>query len=99
MITKENIKNEIINSDKPVLVEFFADWCSSCKMISPIVDQVAEEITEQKIVKVDIEEYPELAEEFGIKSIPTFILFKDGKIVNKQFGAKSKMAIIKMLES
>ena len=98
MITKENVENEIKNSEKPVLIEFYADWCSSCKILSPIVDQVAEEITEQKIVKVDIEQYPELALEFGIKSIPTFILYKDGKTVSKSYGAKSKMAIIKMLQ-
>ncbi len=98
LIEKENLNGEIKNSDKPVLIEFFADWCATCKMISPLVDEVAEEITDKKIVKVDVDQYPELAEEFNIKSIPTFILYKDGKEQSRSYGAKSKKAILQMLK-
>ena len=96
-ITKENFNKEVINSDKPVLVDFWASWCGPCKMVLPIIEEIAEERTDIKVCKINVDEQPELANQFGIMSIPTLMVVKDGKIVNQSTGARPKSAILAML--
>lgn len=89
-LTDENFKNEVMESDKKVLVDFWAPWCGPCKQVSPIVEELGEEHEEVKIGKVNVDENQNLAAEYGIMSIPTLIVFEDGEILNKQVGAASK---------
>ena len=89
-ITGQNFKDEVINSDKPVLVDFWAIWCGPCQMLAPIVEELSEEHPEIKFAKVNTDQQPMLAQEYGIYSIPTLLLFKDGKIVDKMVGAVPK---------
>ena len=94
-ITSENFENEVIKSEKPVIVDFYADWCGPCKMMSPIIDAIAEEMdAEVKVGKVNSDDEIELAEKFGIMSIPTIIIFKDGKISSTFVGVTAKSEII-----
>ncbi len=94
-----NFNNEIEKNDKPLLVDFWASWCGPCRMLSPIVDEIAEEKTEEvRVGKVNIDEQPDLAEQFGVMSIPTLILFKDGKPVAQSVGVQPKENIISMIE-
>lgn len=96
-ITRNNFQNEIINSDKPVLLDFWAPWCGPCRMVGPILEEIAGERSDIKIGKINVDEQPELASQFRIMSIPTLIVIKDGKIVNQSMGAKPKNAILAML--
>lgn len=89
-ITKDNFEKEVVQSDKPVLVDFWAVWCGPCKMVSPVVDQIASERDDIKVGKVNVDEQQELAMKFGVMSIPTLIVFKDGKVANKTIGAQPK---------
>lgn len=97
-ITKENFEKEVMNSDKPVLIDFWASWCGPCRMVPPIVEELADELTAQKVGKINIEEQPELAEAFSVMSIPTLMVIKNGKVVSKATGARPKQAILDMLE-
>lgn len=97
-ITKENFNQEVLNSDKPVLLDFWATWCGPCRMVSPIVDEIAEEATNIKVCKVNVDEQPELAQQFQVMSIPTLIVMKDGKVTNQSVGAKPKAAILDLLK-
>ena len=97
-ITKENFEKEVMNSDKPVLIDFWASWCGPCRMVSPSVEELADELTAQKVGKINIEEQPELAEAFSVMSIPTLMVIKNGKVVSKATGARPKQAILDMLE-
>ncbi len=96
-ITKENFEQEVLNSDKPVLLDFWAAWCTPCKMVSPIVEEIAGEVTHTKVGKVNIDEQPELAAAFNVMSIPTLAVMKNGKVVNSIVGARPKSAILKIL--
>ena len=96
-ITKSNFNSEVISSDKPVLLDFWASWCGPCRMLSPLVDQVADEVTDVKIGKVNVEEEPELAQAFGVENIPTLVVVKDGKIVNRSIGAVPKQEILRLI--
>ena len=96
-INKNNFQNEIINSDKPVLLDFWAPWCGPCRMVGPILEEIAGERSDIKIGKINVDEQPELANQFRVMSIPTLVVIKDGKIVNQSMGAKPKNAILAML--
>ena len=97
-VTSENFESEVLNSEKPVLVDFWASWCGPCRMLSPIVDEIAEEVQTIKIGKVNVDEQQDLAGTFGVMSIPTLILFKNGQPVNKSVGAKSKAALLDFIK-
>ncbi len=96
-ISKNNFESEVLLSDKPVLLDFWAPWCGPCRMVSPILDEIAAEKPEIKVGKVNVEEQPELASQFGVMSIPTLVVMKNGKIVNQAMGARPKNAILSML--
>ena len=96
-ITKENFESEVLKSDKPVLLDFWAAWCGPCRMVSPVVDEIAGEVTNAKVGKINVDEQPELASSFRVMSIPTLAVLKGGKVVTTAVGAKSKNDILSML--
>ena len=96
-ITKENFAQEVLQSTKPVLLDFWASWCGPCRMLSPIVDEVAEERGDVKVGKVNVDEQPELAGEFGVMSIPTLLVFEQGKMVRQAVGARPKASVLDLL--
>ena len=96
-ITKDTFEAEVLRSDKPVLLDFFATWCGPCKMIAPILDEIAAEREDIKVCKVHVDEEPELAARSHMVSIPTLCVIKDGEIVNQSLGAKPKAQILEMV--
>ena len=96
-INKDNFRNEVLNSEKPVLLDFWASWCGPCRMVSPIVDEIAAERGDIKVGKVNVDEQRELAAQFGVMSIPTLVVMKGGKVVNQMVGARPKSQILAML--
>ena len=96
-INRNNFQEEVIHSDKPVLLDFWASWCGPCRMVSPIVDEIARERSDIKVGKINVDEQMELAAAFKIMSIPTLVVMKDGKIVNQVMGARPKAQILSML--
>ncbi len=98
-ITKENFEQEVLNSNIPVLVDFWATWCGPCRMMAPIVDEIAEEKAGQvKVAKIDIDQQPDLASRYGIMSIPTLVLFKNGEAVQKSVGLRPKADVEALLK-
>lgn len=97
-LNAKNFEQEVLKSDKPVLVDFWASWCGPCKMVSPVVDALAEEHPEYKFCKVNVDDEEELAIKFGIMSIPSLFIFKNGEIANKSVGALPKDAILGLFE-
>lgn len=98
-LEKHNFQQEVLASDKPVLVDFWASWCMPCRMLSPTVDAIAEELAGKvKVCKVNVDEQPELAEQYRVMSIPTLLVFKEGRLVDSSVGVKPKAAILNMLK-
>ena len=98
-ITKDNFQAEVLNADKTVLVDFWASWCGPCRMLSPVVDEIAAEHPELKVCKVNVDDEPELAGQFGVMSIPTLLVFKDGKLANQSVGVRPKDFIVAMCQA
>ena len=96
-VTNDNFESEVMESSTPVLIDFYANWCMPCKMLSPIIDEIAHEISNAKVCKVNIDEEPELATQYGVMSIPTLAVFKDGKLVRSAVGVRPESYILEML--
>lgn len=96
-VNKNNFNQEVLNSDKPVLMDFWAPWCGPCRMVVPLVEEIAKERSDIKVVKINVDEEQELAMQFGVMSIPTLVVMKSGKIVNQVTGARPKAQILAML--
>ena len=96
-VNKNNFNQEVLNSDKPVLMDFWAPWCGPCRMVVPLVEEIAKERSDIKVVKINVDEEQELAMQFGVVSIPTLVVMKSGKIVNQVTGARPKAQILAML--
>ena len=96
-INSQNFYEEVIQSDKKVLLDFWAPWCAPCRMVVPLVEEIAEERPDIKVGKVNVDEQMELANQFGVMSIPTLVVLENGKIISKSMGAKPKKAILNML--
>ena len=98
-LTTDNFEQEVLQAQQPVLVDFYADWCGPCQMVSPIVDEIAGERSDIKVCKVNVDEQMELAQSFGVSSIPTLVVISGGKLVKHAVGAQPKSAILDMLEA
>jgi len=96
-INVNNFQEEVLNSDRKVLLDFWAPWCGPCRMVLPIVEEIAKERPDIKVGKINVDEQPELAGQFGVMTIPTLVVMEGGKILNQSIGAKSKRAILNML--
>lgn len=96
-VNKNNFNQEVLNSDKPVLMDFWAPWCGPCRMVVPLVEEIAKERSDIKVVKINVDEEQELAMQFGVMSIPTLVVMKNGKIVDQVTGARPKAQILAML--
>ena len=97
-ITKDSFQSEVVQSDKPVLLDFWASWCGPCQMVSPIIDEIANEHPEIKVCKINVDEQPELAAAFQVMSIPTLVVMKNGQVVKRTMGAQPKQQILSLLQ-
>ena len=97
-ITKQNFQEEVMNSDKPVLLDFWASWCGPCRMVLPIVEEIAQERSDIKVGKVNVDEQIELASQFRVMTIPTLVVIKNGQVIQQAAGARNKNGILAMLE-
>ncbi|MBQ3900621.1 MAG: thioredoxin [Clostridia bacterium] len=96
-LTKDNFENEALKAEGKVLIDFWAPWCGPCRMMSPVVDEIAEELTDVKVGKVNVDEEPELAMKYGVMSIPTLIVLENGQVINKSMGAVPKENVLRLL--
>jgi thioredoxin 1 len=97
-VTSANFESEVIKSDKPVIIDFYADWCGPCKILGPTMEQIADERNDLKVVKINVDEEGELAQQFNVMSIPTIVVMKEGKVTNGSMGVQSKDRVLKLLE-
>ena len=97
-LTEANFEQEVMQSDKPVLIDFYADWCGPCQMMGPVVEEISNEVTDAKVCKVNIEEEMAIAQKYGVMSIPTFVVIKNGEVTARDMGAKPKSAVLEMLK-
>ena len=96
-LNKNNFDEFVLNSDKPVLLDFWASWCGPCRMVSPLIEEIADERTDIRVGKVNVDENPELASRFGVMRIPTLVVVKNGQITNRSVGARPKAQILELL--
>ena len=96
-LTRDNFETEVLNSTLPVLIDFYADWCGPCRMLGPVIDEIAEEATDFKVGKVNIDEQPELATKYQVMSVPTLVVIKNGEVANRVTGVTPKQKILDML--
>lgn len=96
-VNKNNFQEEVLGSDKPVLVDFWASWCGPCRMVAPVLEEIANERSDVKVCKINVDEEPELASRYKVMSIPTLLVLKEGQVVNQSVGAKPKSQILSML--
>ena len=96
-VNKNNFQDEVLNSDKPVLVDFWASWCGPCRMVAPILEEIATERSDVKVCKINVDEEPELASRYKVMSIPTLLVVKEGQVVNQAVGARPKSQILSLL--
>lgn len=97
-LTENTFENEVINSDKPVLIDFWASWCMPCRMLSPTIEELGQEVSDVKIAKINVDEEEQLARMFRVSSIPTLVMVKDGKVVSRSVGVQTKDRILAMIE-
>lgn len=98
-ITKQNFEAEVLQSEQPVLLDFWAPWCGPCRMVGPVIEELSEEVLNVKFAKLNVDEEPEVAEKYGIMSIPTLILFRNGEIAKRVTGARGKAELKEWLEA
>lgn len=96
-LTRDNFETEVLNSTLPVLIDFYADWCGPCRMLGPVIDEIAEEAADFKVGKVNIDEQPELATKYQVMSVPTLVVIKNGEVANRVTGVTPKQKILDML--
>lgn len=97
-LTEANFEQEVMQSDKPVLIDFYADWCGPCQMMGPVVEEISNEVTDAKVCKVNIDEEMAIAQKYSVMSIPTFVVIKNGEVIARDMGAKPKSAVLEMLK-
>jgi len=99
IVTVDNVQEEVLNEKRPVLVDFWATWCGPCKILVPIIDELADELTDVKICKVNADEQSDLVQKFDVMTVPTLMIFKDGKVISSSVGKKTKAEILEMLKN